>query len=176
MDLQISSLKPLHGGGMMRRESISVLLFLSLVNAANAAPPIERINECRKVAMKAITDQTRAYTSSVIEVRARAGVLAGVIPSCSRQEEVGSVAFPPPSGYAFEGMDFHSGPWENATLENANWSPAGTTGTIRVHGHGCDRNDDAVAKGWWTGTTRRVVTPAESEEIWRHCIEKEIPQ
>jgi hypothetical protein len=73
-------------------------------------------------------------------------------------------------------MQFHQGSWENATLENANWSPAGTTGNIKVHGHGCDRNQDAIASGWWTGVIRRVVTPAESEVIWQRCIEQETPR
>ena len=159
----------------MEKQCAFLLFLLSFVNAISAAPsPADRINECRRVEIKEITDQTREYNSGVVEVRARAGVFSGL--SCSRQEEVGSVAFPPPAGFSFESMQFHQGSWENASLENANWSPAGTTGSIRVHGHGCDRTQDAVASGWWTGVIRRTVLPADSEVIWQRCIKQEIPQ
>lgn len=156
---------------MNSRTKVACGILCCGVFSQTSAGALENIDECRKSAIDAIKSEVREYTSPVVQLRSRAGVLK--FGGCDRQEQRGSLAFAPPSDFAFENMTLHQGPWQNATLESATWGPSGTAGTFKNHGHGCDRTDDSVASAWWTGTIRRVVTPTENETIWRKCVEQE---
>lgn len=149
-------------------------IILCTTNVAVAQSPADRINACRNTATTQITEQVAPYTSPVVQVRAGAGSWCGL--SCCRQEEYGSVVFYPKRGYVFERLEFKTGNWENASPEGISWSPQQTMGQIKVHGHGCDRDDPAIGEGYWTGQLRRYVLPEESDAIWQTCIQKELKQ
>jgi len=157
--------------------SVSLLLILATPTLSHAQSPADRIKACVDKEFASLSSQTQSFRSQTCEVRARAGVYAGIPPSCNRQEEPGNCEYAPPEAWKIVHASAKPGSdWENASFVEINWNERRAFARVKVNGHGCDRRDDAIAKYFWEGTIQRTPTTAEINAIWKQCVEREIKQ